>query len=85
MSSEDGKGIAILFRTNSKDKNFWKDLIQDLKLAINVTGIKKGLKAMKVQKYVKTQRPKEGEYLYCWFWGILAMHGEATTAKLLMT
>jgi hypothetical protein len=70
--SEDNKGIAILFRTNSKDGNFWKDLIQDIKLALNVTGIKKGLKAMKVQKYVKAQRPKEGDYLYCWFWGILS-------------
>lgn len=69
--SENKRGIAILFRTNSKDKNFWKDTIQDLKLAINVTGIRKGLKAMKVQKYVRNQRQKEGDYLYCWFWGIL--------------
>ncbi|MHA6281368.1 hypothetical protein ACXYMT_14425 [Salinimicrobium sp. CAU 1759] len=72
ITSPDGKGIAILFKTNSKDKNFWKDLIMDLKLAWNVTGIKKGLKAMKVQEYVKAQRPKEGDYLYCWFWGILS-------------
>lgn len=69
--SENERGIAILFRTNSKDKSFWKDTIQDIKLAINVTGIKKGLKAMKVQQYVKSQRPQEGDYLYCWFWGIL--------------
>lgn len=69
--SDNGRGIAILFRTNSKDGNFWKDTIADLKLALNVTGIKKGLKAMKNQKYVKDQRPKEGDYLYCWFWGIL--------------
>lgn len=70
--SDDGKGIAILFQTNSNDKNFWKDTIQDIKLALNVTGIKKGLKAMKTQSYVKSQRPKEGDYLYCWFWGILS-------------
>ena len=70
--SEDRKGIAILFRTNSKDKDFLKDTIQDLKLALNVTGIRKGLNAMKVQQYVKSQRPKEGDYLYCWFWGVLS-------------
>ncbi len=23
------------------------------------------------QDYIKKQRPQEGEYLYCWFWGIL--------------
>lgn len=72
ITSDDGKGIAILFRTNSKDKSFFKDLITDLKLAINVTGLKKGLKALKTQSYVKNQRPKEGDYLYCWFWGIIS-------------
>ncbi len=69
--SENGRGVAILFRTNSRDKSFWKDTIQDIKLALNVTGIRKGLKAMKTQKYVASVRPKEGDYLYCWFWGIL--------------
>lgn len=69
--SENGRGIAILFRTNSHDGNFFKDLITDLKLAWKVTGIKKGLKVLKNQKYVKNQRPKNGDYLYCWFWGIL--------------
>lgn len=69
--SENGRGIAILFRTNSKDGSFIKDTIKDLKLAINVTGIKKGLRALKNQKYINSQRPKEGDYLYCWFWGIL--------------
>lgn len=69
--SENGRGIAILFRTNSKDGDFWKDTIRDLKLAIKVTGIKKGLKVLENQKYIKNQRPKEGDYLYCWFWGIL--------------
>lgn len=72
ITSDDEKGVAILFQTNSRDKNFWKDTISDLKLALNVTGIRKGLKAMKVQQYVKQQRPAEGDYLYCWFWGILS-------------
>jgi len=82
ITSPDEKGIAILFKTNSNDKNFWKDLIMDLKLAINVTGIKKGLAAMKVQKYVKSQRPKEGDYLYCWFWGILSDARGSDDAKI---
>lgn len=69
--SENGRGIAILYRTHHKDRKFFKDMIQDLKLAYHVTGIRKGLKVMKTQKYVREQRPKEGEYLYCWFWGIL--------------
>lgn len=70
--SENGKGIAILFRTNKKDNNFWKDIWTELKLVKNVTGLKNALKILKNQNYIKKQRPQEGDYLYCWFWGILA-------------
>lgn len=70
--SENQKGIAILFKTSKKDENFWKELPTQLGLLINVTGFKKALKILKSQSYIKNQRPKEGEYLYCWFWGILA-------------
>ncbi|MGM0634453.1 MAG: hypothetical protein ACQESK_00160 [Bacteroidota bacterium] len=70
--SEDYSGIAILFRMGQKKESFWKELLDDLKLAINVTGISKGLKALKAQQVVKKQRPNKGQYLYCWFWGILS-------------
>lgn len=70
--SENQKGIAILFKTSKKEENFWKDLPSQIGLLINVTGIKNGLKVLKAQNYIKSQRPQEGEYLYCWFWGILA-------------
>ena len=70
--SENGKGIAILFKTSKKDDNFWKNLPEQLGLLINVTGFKNALNILKTQKHIKQQRPQEGEYLYCWFWGILA-------------
>ncbi|UAB86300.1 hypothetical protein INR75_10010 [Zunongwangia sp. SCSIO 43204] len=69
--SEDGNGIAILFKTSKKDENFWKNAWSELKLVFNVTGIKNAYKIVKTQNYIKKQRPQEGEYLYCWFWGIL--------------
>lgn len=69
--SENGKGIAILFKTSKKDNNIWKDLWSQLGLVINVTGIRKAYNIIKTQNYIKQQRPQEGEYLYCWFWGIL--------------
>jgi len=70
--SEDYTGIAILFEEDpSKKSSFWKELITDLKLAYHVTGIKKGLKALKTQTYVKNQRPSDQKHLYCWFWGIM--------------
>lgn len=70
--SENQKGIAILFKTSKKDENFWEELPTQLKLLKNVTGFKNALKILKSQSYIKNQRPQEGEYLYCWFWGILA-------------
>jgi len=70
--SENGKGIAILFKTSKKDDNFLKNIPEQLGLLFNVTGFKNALNILKTQKYIKQQRPQEGEYLYCWFWGILA-------------
>ncbi|HET8886775.1 MAG TPA: hypothetical protein VFM70_10535 [Salinimicrobium sp.] len=82
ITSEDLKGVAILFKTNSKDSSFWKDLMQDLKLAYKVTGIANGLRILKTQKYIKDQRPKEGDYLYCWFWGVLQEARGSDEAKI---
>jgi len=70
--SDDLTGIAILFEENTGQKeSFWSELKADLKLAYKVTGILKGLKALKLQSYVKNQRPKDTPHLYCWFWGIM--------------
>ncbi|WP_417885681.1 hypothetical protein [Zunongwangia sp.] len=69
--SEDGNGIAILFKTSKKEESFWKEAWAELGLVVNVTGFKNALKILKTQNYIKKQRPQEGEYLYCWFWGIL--------------
>ena len=71
MVSDNGRGIAIFFKMDGKSEGFWTELMSDLKLALNVTGIKKGLKALQSQKFVRQQRPNDGEFLYCWFWGIL--------------
>ncbi len=70
--SKNGKGIAILFKTNSKEDNFWKVLPEQIRLVLYVTGIRNAFTILKTQNYIKQQRPKEGDYLYCWFWGILA-------------
>ncbi len=71
MLSEDYNGIAILLEEGDNKTSFWNEMVTDLKLALNVTGISKGLKALKTQGYVKSQRPKDERHLYCWFWGIM--------------
>lgn len=79
--SEDYNGIAILFEEGDNKTSFWNEVITDLKLAINVTGIAKGLKALKTQSYVKNQRPKDKKHLYCWFWGIMPEARNVDTTK----
>ena len=69
--SKNGKGIAVLFRTNKKDSSFFKDIREEIGLVLNVTGFKNAFKIIKNQKYIKAQRPQTGDYLYCWFWGIV--------------
>ena len=69
--SDDGNGIAILFRTSRADANFWAALWGELGLIWRVTGLRKAWQLYQVQQYVKKQRPAEGEYLYCWFWGVV--------------
>lgn len=70
LVSKDGNGVAILFRTSKKEASFWKNIWGELKLVLHVTGLRKAWGLLKNQRYVKSQRPDEGEYLYCWFWGI---------------
>lgn len=77
--SKNGKGIAILFRTNKKDSTFFKDIREEIGLVLNVTGIKNAFQIIKNQKYIKAQRPQTGDYLYCWFWGIVPNHRGADT------
>jgi hypothetical protein len=78
--SEDYNGIAILFEEGNYKPSFLKELITDLKLALNVTGIVKGLKILKTQGYVKKQRPNT-PHLYCWFWGIMPEARNVDTTK----
>lgn len=71
ITAGDGMGIAILFEAGGENGGFLKELFQEIGLVINVTGIKNALKVVKNQKYIKNQRPKDGKYLYAWFWGIV--------------
>lgn len=69
--SKSGTGVAILFEYTAENKNQFKDpIIDQIKLLLNVTGIKNAWRIVKNQKVVNAQRPDDESYLYCWFWGI---------------
>lgn len=72
LYSDDYASIGILFERKKNEKaSFWKNLISDIALAWHVTGIKKGLAALKVQQKIKASYPKDTDYLYCWFLGVV--------------
>jgi hypothetical protein len=71
LVTKDLNGIAILFDSEEMKEPFFRELMDDLELAFQVTGIRKGLTALKHQMYIKKQRPKDEHHLYCWFWGIM--------------
>ena len=71
LVTDDLNGIAILFDSRAMKDSFFKEVQDDIQLALKVTGIKKGITALKHQMYIKKQRPKDEDHLYCWFWGIM--------------
>ncbi len=83
LVSKDGNGVAIIFRTSKQETSFWKDIWGELGLVFRVTGLRKAWSLLKNQRYIKSQRPDQGEYLYCWFWGIDkdARGSDTSTAK----
>jgi len=68
--SENEMGIAVVFQNSKSKGSLLEEMIQDLKLVFNVTGFKNVRQILRNQKYIKEQRPKNEDYLYCWFWGI---------------
>lgn len=83
MYSEDFGSIAIVFhkKPNEKENNIF-NLWEDLKLAFYATGISKGLKALKIQKELKSKYPIHEEHLYCWFLGVVSNERGLTDKKL---
>ncbi len=83
IHDEDFGSIAIVFHKKTDEKeNVLLHLWEDLKLAYFVTGLTKGLKALKTQRKIKSKYPKYDEYLYCWFLGVLPNERGLTDKKL---
>ena len=53
LVTDDLNGISILFDSEEMKEPFLKELQDDLHLALNVTGLKKGVTALKHQMYIK--------------------------------
>lgn len=68
--SGDQKGTAICYKYNNKKESlsdYWNQLI----LVITAIGISRIIKVLKREAYIKKMRPRSGEYLYFWFFGVI--------------
>src|SRR5699024_6784191 len=64
ITAGEGMGIAILFESGNEKEGYFKELFQEIGLVLHVTGVKNALKIVRNQKYIKSQRPADGNYLY---------------------
>jgi len=72
---KNGEGIAVCYIIDPKnDKSSFTDLINDLKFAFTISGLKNALGILKRQKYIKSQRPQDKKYMY---WEFTAVDPEA--------
>ena len=73
LLSRDKNGVAILIRQNTKTRSKLY-LGCALKFVLNCTGFKRMLEIVKREKYIQSQHPSNGDYLYSW---IYAVHPDA--------
>lgn len=72
---KNGEGIAVCYEIDPKnDKQSFSDIINDIKFALNISGIKNALGIAKRQSYIKSQRPQDEKYMY---WEFTAVDPEA--------
>lgn len=67
--STDQTGVAVCYRFNGHKETF-TDYWNQVKLAFSAIGIERIFKVLKRDKYVKKKRPKSGDFMYFWFFGV---------------
>ena len=68
--SKDGNGLVLYYKVVNEDKDSFKDMIEDVKLAFKVIGLSRVPAILKRQKHVKAMQPIGETYYYCWFMGV---------------
>ncbi len=69
--SSNKEGVAVAYVIDPlKNKKSFSDLINDIKFALYVSGIKNAFKIYKRQKYIQNMRPKKEPYMYWEFSGV---------------
>jgi len=78
--SDNGHGIALCYRYNAKKEwitDFWNQAI----LVSKCIGLRNIFKVLQRERYTKSMRPKSGDYLYFWYYGVEPGHNGNGDAK----
>ncbi|MGB4931037.1 MAG: hypothetical protein WBP43_13750 [Chitinophagales bacterium] len=77
--SDNNKGVAICYHYTKNLKI--SDLFLMAKMVLKAIHISKLLPIFMHDNFVKSQRPSDGNYLYFWFFGVLAEEQPKTSAR----
>ncbi len=67
--SADRQGVGIYFRFNGK-KTSLRDYWNEIKFAFRCIGLARAGEIMNREKYILSQRPADGNYIYYWMFGV---------------
>jgi len=67
LSDKEG---AIFFYKENAYKEGLADYIDQAKMAFNAVGLSRVPQILKTEAYKKRIRPQDGEFIYCWFYGV---------------
>lgn len=78
--SSDKTGVALCYKYNEKRETI-RDYWNQLRLVIKAIGLNRVFEVLKRESYIKSKRPKSGDFLYFWFFGVEENGRGKTAAK----
>jgi len=67
--SSDEEGVIMFYKQNAYKETF-ADYIDQAKLALQAVTLPRVLEVLKRESYKDNIRPSDGEFIYCWFYGV---------------
>lgn len=65
------KSACVLLITPRKKRSSFRSILLDIRLIIGCIGLSNVQKAMRRETLIQQQHPANGQFIYCWFIGVL--------------
>ena len=67
--SSDEEGVILFYKENAYKEGL-ADYIDQVKMAFGAVGLARVPLILRTEAYKKKIRPQDGEFIYCWFYGV---------------